>query len=135
MVRQAFVYRLFIPKIGMGPGFMPLLTGAGIMLLAISLCITSTRARPAQLPAGFIPDRAGVLRLTAVVGALMGVIAGMDYLGFRLTTFLFVTFLVSVLHKQRLVLTLIVALAVSAGAYWAFVTELKVPLPVGILGF
>ncbi len=135
MMRQALVYGLFVPKIGMGPGFMPMLTGAALVLLAGALLVSATRAQPAPLPPGFLPDRAGAFRLATVVGALVAVIAGMDYLGFRVTIFLFVTLLVSALGKQRLVLTLAVALAASVGAYWGFVTQLKVPLPVGTFGF
>lgn len=135
MVERALVYQVFVEKIGTGPGFMPMLTGGGIVLLALLLLLDSTRHQPRQLPAGFVPDRTGWYRLGGVVGTLTAAIGAMNFLGFRLTMFLFVALVMSLLGRHGLWLTLAVALGVSLGVHWAFENKLAVPLPVGILGF
>ncbi len=134
MVERAFVYKVFIEKIGTGPGFMPMLTGLGIVLLAVLLLLES-RGEPRALRAGFLPDRAGWRRIGGVVGALTGAIAGMNVLGFRAAIFLFVVVVMSLVGTHRLPVRLAVALCVSIAVHWAFVNKLTVPLPTGVLGF
>lgn len=128
-MERALVYQVFIEKIGTGPGFMPMLTGSGIVLLALLLLTDSTRYQPKQLPSGFVPDRAVLYQLGGVIGALAAAIAAMNYLGFRVTMFLFVALVMSALGRHGLWLTLAVALAVSVGIHWVFVNKLMVPLP------
>lgn len=129
MLERALVYQVFIEKIATGPGFMPMLTGGGIVLLALLLLTDSTRNQPKQLPSGFVPDRAVLYQLGGVIGALTAAIAAMNYAGFRVTIFLFVASVMYVLGRHSLLLILTIALAVSVGIHWVFVNKLMVPLP------
>jgi len=58
-----------------------------------------------------------------------------DYLGFALTTFLFVGFLVKFIFPQSWTRTLIVALSAAIIARLLFINFLETQLPTGILGF
>jgi hypothetical protein len=135
MVERAFVYKVFIEKIGTGPGFMPMLTGIGIMILAVLLFVETSRHQPRQLRPGFLPDGAAWRQIGGVIAALTGAIAGMNFLGFRVAIFLFVIVVMSLVGRHRLLVRLTVALCVSLTVHWAFVNKLTVPLPAGVLGF
>lgn len=134
MVQRAFVYKVFIEQIGTGPGFMPMLTGIGILILAVLLFLES-RIEPRGLRPGFLPDGAGWRRIGGVVAALAAAIAGMNVLGFRVAIFLFVVVVMSLVGTHRLLVRLAVGLCVSVAVHWAFVNKLTVPLPAGMLGF
>jgi hypothetical protein len=58
----------------------------------------------------------------------------LKYLGFLVTTFLFMVFLLKVIDPQRWGTVFITALVTSAAAQLLFKTWLKVQLPRGILG-
>jgi putative tricarboxylic transport membrane protein len=70
-----------------------------------------------------------ILAALAVLGGLMNLI------GFQLTMFLFLVFLLMVLGRQKLLVTLIVALSCSVGVNQVFVRYLDVPLPVASFAF
>jgi hypothetical protein len=85
------------------------------------------------LPAGFFPDRAGVVRIACLLGALVAVMLLLDRLGYALTMFLFCGFLLRVLGKQPWWLTAVLTLLGSFGTAFLF-RQLQVLLPRGILG-
>ena len=74
-------------------------------------------------------------RLLLVMGATIAFVALLNVLGMVLGTVLFLTMLMRVLDRCAWPLTLAVALATAAFIYLVFGRWLKVPLPVGVLGF
>jgi len=122
-------------RLGPGPGFFPfwlsIITGA----LALALLFQTSLAKSsAGGLATLLPDRQGALRILAILAALIGSLALLDPLGFRISLFLFLLFLPFALGERTWWISLIFAAAGSFGVFHVFYYWLKVPLPVGVLG-
>ncbi len=125
----------YYTKLGPGSGFFPFWLGVAtgglsfVWLIQVSL----RSGRPDDVP--FLPERAGIGRILAILAA-MGMMAGfMDLLGFQLMMFAFIFFLLMVLGQQRLWLTLVIALVGSVGVYHLFSRYLDVQLPAATVNF
>jgi putative tricarboxylic transport membrane protein len=122
-------------RLGPGPGFFPfwlsIITGglALALLFQISLAKSSVGGSAALLP-----ERQGALRILVILAALVGSLALLDPLGFRISLFLFLLFLPFALGERTWWVTLIFAAAGSFGIFHVFYYWLKVPLPVGVFG-
>jgi putative tricarboxylic transport membrane protein len=118
---------------GPGSGFFPFWLGVAMAVLATLFLIGAVRQSEPGVP--WLPDRRGVLRLVAVVGASALFIALVPVLGMTLATALFLLGLLRFLEGHAWRVALGVALA-TAGANWAIFTWwLSVPFPTGLLGF
>ena len=118
---------------GPGPGFLPFWLGLVMALLAAALLLGALRAGdpgPAWLPAGD-----GRRRLAIVLGLSTALVALLEVVGMVLGTVLFLIGLMRLLDRFAWPLTLSVALGVAAANFMVFAYWLKVPLPVGLLGF
>lgn len=124
----------FYTRLGPGPGFFPFCLAIGLGILAVSMFYTATFGDRQPLAADFIPDRAGLARMAAILFAIGAVVLAMEPLGFRLTMFAFVLFLLFAFGNRNIVLMLLVAAAGSFGIFALFVDLLKVTLPIGRLG-
>ena len=137
---SAFVMRAswgldYYTKLGPGSGFFPFWLGVatGVLSLVWLIQVSMRSGRPDDVP--FLPDRAGIGRILAILAA-MGVMAGfMDLLGFQLMMFAFIFFLLMVLGQQGLWLTLVIALVGSVGVYHIFSGYLDVQLPAATVKF
>lgn len=117
-----------------GPGFMPF--SAGIVMIAMSvalLAVSLKRAGPIMPP--FFPKSDSWKRVFATFASLGVYAAILDYVGFTLTTFIFVAFLVRFIFPQTWTRALLVAFFASLGARLLFVDFLKTQVPPGYLGF
>jgi hypothetical protein len=103
--------------------------------LTLVMIVQATFGRAEPMPDDFFADRTGYLRIGAVVLALVVTIYTFEPLGFSLTMFGVCAFLLTALGRQGRLVTLLVSLASSFGAYYVFDHWLKVPLPKGVLGF
>jgi putative tricarboxylic transport membrane protein len=133
IARQAIDLRLYT-RLGPGPGFFPLWVSILLALLGVIILFQASTTASDQLPEDFIPSRVGLLRVGAIITALAGGALLMEPLGFRLTMLGFLLFLLFVLGRENLLVTVLVALVGSFGTYYAFVELLKVQLPVGLVG-
>ena len=118
---------------GPGPGFLPFWLGLVMALLASALLLGALRAAdagPAWLPSGD-----GLRRLAVVLGLTFAFVALLQVVGMVLGTVLFLVALMRLLDRTPWPTTLGVALAVAASNYLIFAFWLKVPMPVGVLGF
>ena len=118
---------------GPGPAFLPFWLGLVMAVLAAMLLLGALRAShpgPAWLPAGD-----GLRRLAIVLGLTTALVALLNIVGMVLGTVLFLIGLMRLLDRIAWPLTLCVALAVAAANFMVFSFWLKVPLPVGLLGF
>jgi hypothetical protein len=70
----------------------------------------------------------------AILGACVFAALALERLGYRLTVFLLLFFLLKVVEKKGWLLTGIFALALSFGSFFLFYTLLRVPLPLGPWG-
>jgi putative tricarboxylic transport membrane protein len=118
---------------GPGSGFLPVWLGVAMAALAAMLFVGATRradAGPAWLPGGRV-----LVRVVAVVVAIVVLIVLMPWLGMTLGTALFLVAILRFLEGHGWRTALAVAVA-AAGANWlVFAYWLRVPFPVGVLGF
>lgn len=113
-----------------GPGALP-------ALLAIVLFVCSA----AVVAGGFGTERLGALSFgewrhgTAIVAMCSFAALAIERLGYRLTIFVMLYFLVAVMERKGWRAALIFAGAFALGTYFLFNTLLRVPLPQGPFGF
>ena len=122
-------------KLGPGPGFFPvwmsLITGG----LSLALFFQTTWGKSeADVSVTLSPNRQGAVRIMVILLALVGCLALLDPLGFRISLFLFLLFLPPALGGGNWWVTLVFAGAGSFGIFHVFYYWLKVPLPIGVLG-
>jgi hypothetical protein len=111
-------------SLGPGPGLFPFAMGAVLVSMSVVWLLQELR-RPSETPDGV--DRGLVI---AVVVSLAVLAAVMDLLGFQLSMFLFLMYHLKVRGRRTWVSSLIIALAGSVGAFYAFNYGLNVALPV-----
>lgn len=117
-----------------GPGFMPFWAGATMGAMAIALLIGSFRRAGPVMPS-FFPKADSWKRVAATFASLCVYALILDRVGFALTTFLFVGFLVKFIFPQTWTRAVVVAFLASLGARLLFIDFLKTQLPKGFLGF
>ncbi len=112
-----------------GPAYMPVLLA--LILLVFGLLIAGTGGRAAPLASiSWREWRHAAAILAVSVFATLG----MERLGYRLTVFVMLTFLVKFVERKGWGLTIALALAIAFGSFYLFYTALRVPLPLGPMG-
>jgi len=113
-----------------GPGFLSFAAGFLLGALALVNYFQSRRIRSAEKKSKpFWANRNKGFKMVLTVFALLGYAMGMDYLGFLLSTFIFLAFLLKVIEPQRWSVALLGALSASATAYCIFELLLQSQLP------
>jgi hypothetical protein len=116
-----------------GPGFLPFWAGITLALMSIGLLANNwSRKGPAR--PSFFPETDSWKRVLATFIALLAYNLVSDHLGFTLTAFLFVGFLVKCIFPQSWARTLVVAAGAAIAARLLFVDFLQTQLPTGFLG-
>lgn len=120
--------------LGPGPGFFPFWLSllSGVLAVVLFFQVSLEKGEPA--PARLIPDRAAGMRVLLVLAGLAGATPLLGPLGFRLTLFLFIVYLLVALGARRWWLIAGFALAGSFGVFHVFYYWLRVPLPIGAFG-
>ncbi len=127
--------RLGLWRMG-GPdaGLYPLLIGLGIILLSvILLCVTIWGKRAGQKENPLLGPRWKNLFL--ILGGLLFYFLALDRVGFPLTTFLFMTFVLKAIEPQRWPPVLLLSFFSTSACYVVFSLWIKIEFPKGILGF
>jgi vacuolar-type H+-ATPase subunit I/STV1 len=120
----------YYSSLGPGPGFFPFWLGALLSLLSLIWIVqVSLEKGEGDGDVHFLPDGDGLLRVASIVGALVLIVAFMDTIGFQLSMFAFLLFLLIVLGRVNPWLTIVVATAGSFGLNYMFTTWLDVQLP------
>jgi len=125
----------YYTKLGPGAGFFPLWLGVAMGALSLIWFVQVFRRTGNPAKATFLPDRSGMMRILAIIASLVAAALVMNLLGFQVAMFLLLIFLLLILGRQSIWLTVIVALAGSVGVYRVFVTYLDVQLPAASLAF
>ena len=124
----------FYSHLGPGPGFFPFWLAVALGIIAIAMMVEARFRNREPMPDGFIPSREGMMRVAAVVIALAMTAALLEPLGFRLTMFAALGFLLAGLGGQSWRVALVIAFAGSFGTFELFDRWLRVTLPTGIFG-
>lgn len=127
-------------KYGIGPlnspdaGFFPIVLGAGLSLLSTALFVKTLlgKKQPQQKQRFWI--KAGSWRkILLSMLALVFYLLSLDHLGYIITTFLFVFFLLKWVSAKKWMPSVITAFILSLGSYVLFKTGLGVSLPMGLI--
>jgi putative tricarboxylic transport membrane protein len=119
-----------------GPGFLSFYAGLILGALALVIHFQSRKASSAHKKAE--PEAIGRnaqrgWKMVMTVGALLAYAVLMNYLGFLISTFIFLAFLLRVIEPQRWSVALLGSLAASAAFYFIFEMGLKSQLPRGLI--
>jgi hypothetical protein len=114
---------------GPGPGFFAFWIGLALAALSLAWLGQVTLRPVPAFPPGFVPERAGLLRVAAVVAALVAFAGLLTVLGFSLAMLGFLLFLLLAFGREYVLLKLAIAVAGSFGVQHVFERLLRVPLP------
>jgi len=117
-----------------GPGFFPTLIGGIFSLLSMALFVTTLpikdRLREGR---GFWREKGSWRKVLPSLLSLVFYLISLDYLGYRITTFLFILFLLKFVGQRKWGSSILIAILVSGGSYAIFKTGLGVSLPKGLI--
>jgi len=113
-----------------GPAYVPVVLAALLLLFAVLILLTAGQA-PKLSSLRWTEWRHALAIFVACVFSVFAI----ERLGYRLSMFLMLGFLVKFVEKRSWISTLIFAFSLSFGSYFLFYTLLRVPLPQGPLGF
>jgi putative tricarboxylic transport membrane protein len=116
-----------------GAGFLPLLAGMLMFLLAFSLFIQQLFKKEEGRKS--LWARGGSARVLLILASLVFYGLFLEKLGFILMTSLLMGFLLLVIGKVRKPLVVLLSLLSSLGCYGVFQLWLNVQLPRGVFGF
>jgi len=116
-----------------GAGFLPLLVGALMFLLSVSLLMQQLFKEEEKRRA--LWAKGGTVRVILILASLIFYGLFLEKLGFILMTFLLMGFLLLAIGKIRKPVVLLLSLVSSLGCYGVFQLWLNVQLPKGIFGF
>lgn len=112
-----------------GPAAWPL--GLAVLLGLLAAAVFAAGADSKPLRALRFGEKWHAL---AILGAGSFAAAMLETLGYRLTVFIILFFLIGAVERRRLLPTLAVSAGLSLGTYLIFSQWLRVPLPIGLFG-
>jgi len=118
-----------------GPGFLPFLSGLALMFVSLFVLIPALRKREKGSRSDFFPERDSLKKLLFAVAALFAFGVALVQVGYLLTTFLFILFMMRLMQPRGWRTATLVALMTSGFSYILFVVLLGVQLPRGFLTF
>lgn len=135
MLISSFAYP-YKDRLGPGPGFFPFWLSLIVIFLSLGLLLQTSFSKIPPYGSGSpLPNQIGAKNILIILIALALCTGLIEFLGFRISMFLFLFFLPLFLGMRSLVISLIFALIGSLGVFHIFYYWLKVPLPMGIFGF
>lgn len=121
-----------------GPGFFPFLMSAFLISFSLIKIISSLKKGgevPIDTSKGYWPERDGIKRIAFVFILLFMFTIALNYLGFVLTTFLFIFSLLRFVDPQKWQTVFLTTVLTTVLSYAIFEIWLKANLPEGLLGF
>jgi len=118
-----------------GPGFFPFLLGSALGAISILIFFQTFKKMTVDEGKPFWPNPQRSLKMTYILIALILYALAMNYLGFPLSTLLFLGFLLKAVEPQRWSVVLSGSILGTIFFYGVFQYWLDIPFPSGILGF
>ena len=114
-------------------GFFP--SVLAVLLLLLSLMLLGQALRQSESRAHLWQVTAeGWKRIGSTLGAMIGFALLLEGIGYLLSTFIVMVFLLRAIEPQRWIVVITVALSTALISYVIFASLLGIPLPAGILG-
>lgn len=120
-----------------GPGYYPKLVGIFLIATALGCLIQAALARYSARPAESVGDAAPrpmVGKTVALLGLLLGYGFLLTPLGFPIAICLFLLAAIRVFGYRKWAIIIVLAVGLTVVSYVTFITWLKVPLPLGVVG-
>ncbi|MBI5603275.1 MAG: tripartite tricarboxylate transporter TctB family protein [Deltaproteobacteria bacterium] len=118
-----------------GPGFLPFLSGMALIFIALFVLIPALVQKEKENGSDFFPESGSFRKLVFALVALLAFGVALNYLGYLITTFLFMFLMARLIEPKGWWITALVALLTAVVSYLLFVVLLEVQLPTGPLGF
>jgi len=118
-----------------GPGFLPFFSGLALIVVSFFVLIPALVLRKKAQSSDFFPERGSCRKFLLALVALFAFGSAMEYLGYLLTTFLFMFFIARLVEPKGWRTITLLALLTAVLSYILFVVLLEVQLPKGWLGF
>jgi putative tricarboxylic transport membrane protein len=113
-----------------GPGFLPFVMGAILASLSFIYHLQSRRTPSSKDDTGpFWKNRGQGIKMVLTILGLLGYALTMEHLGFLISTFVFLAFLLRFIEPQRWSTVLLGALMTSGASFLIFELFLKCQLP------
>ncbi|OGP19259.1 MAG: hypothetical protein A2038_09170 [Deltaproteobacteria bacterium GWA2_57_13] len=113
------------------PGFFPLILSVLLAIIALLVLVEALKGREE----GVVPrEQLRWNKIGLALGALFAFGFLFESLGYLVTTFLFVTFLLRAVDREKWGVAIVVAFSASFLSYVLFGLLLHTPLPAGFLG-
>ncbi len=119
----------YYTSLGPGAGFLPFWVGVALTILSCVWLAQVSFEPASNLSEGFLPSRAGGRQVLSILSGLVLCVVLLGPLGFSLTMFGFLMFLLFMLGRQNLVVAMIIGLTGSFGVHYVFEHWLGVSLP------
>ena len=120
-----------------GPGYYPKFVGMFLIATALGCLIQAVvaprSARPIE-PLAEAPPSAMVGKTVALLALLLGYVFLLTPLGFPIAICLFLLAAIRVFGYRRWTIIILLAVGLTVVSYLTFITWLKVPLPLGVVG-
>jgi putative tricarboxylic transport membrane protein len=118
------------------PGLLPFIAGVVLIILGTGVLVSSwkTSSKEENTKGPFFPERSSLRRLCFSVFALCAYLAIVEWVGFVLTTFLFMIFLMRFVEPQKWKTILTCSALTTMISYLLFDVLLGTHLPKGFLG-
>ncbi len=131
-----FITSYFFPKAPssmFGPGLFPMILASGLMIMSIILLVQTLLEKKNSNHSGIDIKSPEIRRsFTSLIATIIYVIA-MNYLGFIVSTVIFLLFLMYLLKNREYIKMIIVSIVVSIAIQIIFKTVLHITLPSGFL--
>lgn len=121
-----------------GPAYFPLGAGLIIIVFGVVMFFQTTKRKesdPLKPSRPLIPHRAAVMRVLFCLVGMSLATALFEILGFVLTMFLMILFMMRTIEPQKWRTALFYSLISALGSLFVFKVLLKTSLPSGFLGF
>jgi putative tricarboxylic transport membrane protein len=115
-----------------GAGFFPIWLGISLLILSLILLLKSTILKFDISEVNPLPGRVAILRIMLILGSLLISIVLFEPLGFLITMFFLVAFLLIVLEKYRWYTGALISVLMVSAVYGLFKIWLNVNLPPGL---
>ena len=116
-----------------GPGFFPAALGVVFSLLSAALFVTAARKKGSSEKKSFWKEEGSWVKIFPSLLSLVFYLVFLDFLGYLLTTSLFIFSLLKLVGKKGWAASIIMAIIVSVGTYAMFRMGLGVLLPRGLI--
>jgi putative tricarboxylic transport membrane protein len=114
-----------------GSGFLPFVAASVLGLLSLLILLQSLPVREELRKGDHWPNSKGWPKAAVVLIALLGYTLSVEKLGFIITTFILILFLLKTIEPQPWLKAILFSFSGSFLSYLLFCTWLKVPLPSG----